>query len=594
MTAGQAILITGALLAVALGASLLAGRLRVPGLIAFLGIGMAVGSDGFGWIDFGDYEAARTVGIVCLALILFEGGLATRWDDMRPVLGSAVALATVGTILTAVLTGLAASWLLGLSTLEGMLVGSIIAGTDGAAIFAVLRRSTLRRRLARTLESEAGLNDPVAVLLVLGFVSWLTEPDYGIADMAVLLVRQLTIGVAAGVAVGAAGAWCLRRLRLGSAGLYPVASLAVGALAFGAADTLHGSGFLAVFLAGLIVGSADIPALRTITTFHDGMAWVAQLTMFLTLGLLVFPSQLDDVAAKGTLLAIIAAAIARPAAVLGVLAPFRYSAPERLVIGWAGLRGAVPVVLATFPVIAGVSDATSLFDVVFFAVVISTILQGATFEPFARRLGVSTERQARPDPLLEAGAVRRLGAEVAQFAVRDGDAIVGLRVRELGLPRDALLNLVVRDGRAIPPRGSTEVLAGDHLHVLVRQEAAIEFEALLRRWRSGPMAVRAPRRVGTRGRAIFTSGPWRGEGDPGRPEQVHGVDVVEQLRTRRDEPGALVALEDGRYAFTGRIVAAGSARQLRAAARRRLRYATADSERAWWRELIGALSAARD
>ena len=584
------ILVAGALLATALAASLLAGQLRVPGLVAFLGIGMLVGSEGFGWIPFNDYELERTIGIVALGLILFEGGLASSVGELRPVAWPALSLAIIGTILTAVITGLVAWWLFDFTALQAMLAGSIVAGTDGAAIFAVLRGSTLKRRLALTLEAEAGINDPVAVILVLGFVHWLQNPDYGIEDMALLFVQELSIGAVVGVAVGLAAGRSLQRLRLGSAGLYPVASLAAAAIAYGLADVAHGSGFLAVYLCGLMLGSSDIPARRTIITFHEGLAWVAQLGMFLTLGLLVFPSRLADVALEGTVIALVAAALARPLAVVVALPFGGYPIRERLVLGWAGLRGAVPIVLATFPVIDGVAQGQTIFNIVFFAVVVSTVLQGATFEPFAHWLGATTDEQALPAPLLESGAVRRLGAEVRQFAVGPGDAIVGHPVRDLGLPRDALLNLVVRGDQAIPPRGSTVVEAGDHLHVLVRQEAASDFGALMRRWRDGPMTQRARRPVGTRDVSIFSTGRRIAVvGDRGRPEQVKGLAVIDQLRTRRDVPGALVVLADGRFAYTGPIQAIGSARQLQDAARKRLAQAKTDAERAWWREVIGAL-----
>jgi cell volume regulation protein A len=593
---GQLILAAAALLAAGIAASLLAARMRVPGLLLFLGLGMLIGSDGTGWIDFGtdfeDYELTRTIGVVALALILFEGGLTAGYEEIRPVLRPALGLALVGTVATAAIAGFAAELLFDLTTLEGLLLGSIMAATDGAAIFSLLRGSTLRRRLARTLEGEAGFNDPVAVLLVLGFIEWIEQPAYGLADMLLLFGRQLGIGLLAGGLVAWLAVRSLQRMRFDTAGLYPVASLATAGLAYGAADSLEGSGFLAAYLAGLALGSAAIPAKRTVTVFHEGLASIAQIAMFLVLGLLVFPSELDDVWVEGTALALVLVFVARPVAT-GIATTFdRFSAAERLVLGWAGLRGAVPVVLATFPVIADVPHSGDFFNIVFFAVVISTVLQGTTFEPLARALGVTTDQPALPRPLTETGTIRRLGAEIVEYPVAESDAIVGSRVRELGLPRDALLSVIVRGREAILPRGSTRIESRDRLHVVVRQEVADHVPELLERWREGPTrpadAARKPLRAST---AVFTTRPWTEEdGDPAYPRRVMELAVIDHLRTRRDRRGALVGLEDGRFAITGPRLALGGGTQLQRYARRRLVEEEDDAARAWWQEVIGALA----
>jgi cell volume regulation protein A len=593
------ILVVGALLAVGLLASLVAGRVRVPALVLFLGVGMVLGSDVTGLIAFSNYDLARTIGTIALGLILFEGGLSQGPAELRSVLKPATALATVGTLLTAAITAAAAMLIFGLSLLEGLLVGAVLSSTDGAAIFALLRNSTLKRRLARTLEAESGLNDPIAVLLVLGFVSWLTEPGYGIGDMLVLLVRQLGIGLAAGVLVG----WCASRIapRLGLGagdGLYPVFSLATAALAFGLAGSLHGSGFLAVYLAGIGLASRGVPAKRTLIAFHGGAAWVAQITLFLVLGLLVYPSQFDSIVLRDTLLALVLAVIARPVAVYVSMLPFDFTFREKTVLGWAGLRGAVPVVLATFPVTEGVEGGVDIFNVVFFAVLVSTILQGTTFEPLAKRLGLTTTEPAVPPPLMEAGAIRSLGAEILEFPVREGDAAAGVRIRDLGLSRDALVNVVVRGEDAIPPRGDTRILPGDRLYVLLRDDDGPlneDPETLRRRWREGPLGRSAiPRPDVEMGHVpLFSVWSWSAdrEGDPARPELINGVRPIHQLRVRHDEPGGLWLLADGRYGVTGPVAVIGARRDVGRWARRRIvRPATGEDERAWLRSVIGAVA----
>jgi cell volume regulation protein A len=592
MSDGELILVAAALLAAGIAASLLASRIRLPGLLLFLGVGMAIGTDGTGWIDFTDYELARTIGVVALALILFEGGLSAGFEEIRPVLRASLSLAVLGTLGTCLICGVAAAWLFDLSTLEGLLLGAIISSTDGAAIFALLRESTLRRRLARTLEGEAGFNDPVAVLLVVGFIDWIDNPGYGAVDMLWLFAREMGIGALAGLAVGWLAVSALRSTRLASPGLYPVATLSAAGLAFGGAATLHGSGFLAAYVAGLVLGSGRIPAKQTVTVFHQGLAWVAQIAMFLALGLLVFPSRLGDVWLEGTALALILVFVARPIPAIVATAFERFTAAERVVLGWAGLRGAVPVVLATFPVIEHVEHSGKFFNIVFFAVVFSTLLQGSTVEWLARRLGVTTSEPALPRPLVETGTVRRLGAEIVEYPVGPDDAIVGQLVRELGLPRDALLSVIVRGEEALLPRGSTRIEAADRLHVMVREEVAEDMDDLLERWRVGPVVLPPRRRQSLRsGSAVFTTRPWsEADGDAGFPKDVEGVPVAEQIRTRRDTRGALVQLVDGRFAVTGPLLALGGPLQLQRYARRRLASEQDAAARAWWQEVIGALA----
>jgi cell volume regulation protein A len=558
--------------------------------VLFLGLGMLVGSDGIGGIEFSDYHLAENIGVIALALILFEGGLAAGWGEIRPVLRPALGLAVLGTLITAVVTGLTASWLFDFSTVEGLLLGAIVSSTDGAAVFSLLRGSGLRSRLERTLEGEAGMNDPIAVLLVLGFIEWVLHPGYGVEDMLVLFAQQLGIGLVAGLVVGRLAQDAFRRVRLSSPGLYPVASLATAALAFGLAAALHGSGFLAVYLAGLALGTGDLPARRTVTAFHEGLAWVAQLGMFLTLGLLVFPSQLGDVAWKGTLLALVVVFLARPLATIASTLGSGFDLREKSLLGWAGLRGAVPVVLATFPVIDDVPRSDEFFNIVFFAVLLSTLLQGTTIEPVARWLGVTSSEHSRSPSLLEVGAVRELGADVVEHVIRAGDAANGARLRDLGLPRDALVSLIVRGDEALLPRGSTRLEAGDRLLVLVRREVAQDLPAIVERWRKGPVhkPVR-PRRTYAGSVPVYTARPWgESDGDPAHPRDVGGNRVVEHIRTRRDVPGALVVLEDGRFAVTGPILMMGPPGQLQSQARRRMALATDDAEISWWQEVIGA------
>jgi len=389
----QLILVAGGLLVAAVLVSVVADRLRLPALVLFLVLGMVIGSDGIGWIDFGgdpgDYEFTRLIGSIAVALILFEGGLATGFQQIRPVLRPAIALATLGTVGTAAVAGVAAMLLFDFSPLQGLLVGAIVSASDGAAVFAILRRSKLRQRLACTLEGEAGLNDPVAVLLVLALIELILTPGYDGVDAVLFFVQELGIGILVGVGVGWLAAKGLQRFgALLPQGLVLVASFAAAALAFGLAGALHGSGFMAVYLAGLAVGSVKLADRPSLLAFHDGLGSVAEIGLFLVLGLLVDPGQLTSIVVEAAVLALVLAFVARPLAAMLATALGRFDVRERLALGWAGLRGGVPVVLATFPVIAGVPRSVEFFNIVFFAVLVSTVVQGTTLEALARRLGV--------------------------------------------------------------------------------------------------------------------------------------------------------------------------------------------------------------
>jgi cell volume regulation protein A len=382
----QLILVVGALLAAGVGAAGLATRLRLPALVLFAALGMAVGSDGLGWIAFDDYRLARLIGTVALVLILFEGGLAAGWRELRPVLLPAVSLAVVGTVVTAAIVGLAAGVLFEFSLLEGLLLGAILAATDGAAVFALMRGVRLPLRLRRTLEGESGLNDPIAVLLVLLVIDLITKPHYGPASAMLFLARELTVGLAVGAAGGLIAARCAKRAHRLPNGLVHVASLAAAALAYGTAGALGGSGFLAVYLVGLAIGEAQMANREAIVDFHRGVAMLAEIGMFFALGLLVFPSQFGPVAVKALLLALITALLARPLAATVATVRQGFTRSERAMLAWAGLRGAVPVILATFAVIAGVPRSVELLNIVFFAVLVSAVLQGPTVHALAARI----------------------------------------------------------------------------------------------------------------------------------------------------------------------------------------------------------------
>ena len=482
MEPGTLILVVGGILLAAVAAATVAGRAGVPVLVAFLGLGMVLGSEGLGGIDFSDVHLARTIGIIGLAIILFEGGITTPWRAIRPVLVPATMLSTVGVVVSTAITGVVAHAVFPLSWSASMLLGAVVASTDAAAVFSTLRVANVKRRLARVLEAESGANDPIAVALTIGLIQWVIDPSYGLGDLIVLVARQLSVGLVLGIAVGAASAWALARLPGLAVQFAPVATVAAGAIGFGLADVAGGSGFLAVYIVGLFVGNTATPMRRYLVSFHAGLAFLAQVGLFIVLGLLVFPRQLGPVILPGLALVAVLLFVARPAAVWLSTVFQGFDVRERTLLGWAGLRGAVPIVLATYPLAEGLPQSNTIFNAVFFVVLASALIQGPTLEPLARTLRLTGHRGTYQPPL-EVAAVDSLGSGLLEFGVVDDSAVAGRYVRDLGLPRDALVAVVVRNGQALPPRGSTLIESGDRLYVLSRKESRRKVEELFEGWR---------------------------------------------------------------------------------------------------------------
>jgi cell volume regulation protein A len=475
------ILLGGVLLLTGILSSKFSTRLGLPVLVLFLALGMAAGEDGLG-LEFDSFVTAHAIGTLALAVILFDGGLQTRLPAIRAVWKPAALLATIGVFVTALVTGFAASRILGMPLVPGLLLGSIVASTDAAAVFAVLRSQgvRLRERIAATLEIESGSNDPMAIFLTVGLVQVLAgEVAFGF-ELAVVFVQQMGIGAVAGMGAGFLGVRLINRINLASAGLYPVLAGACGLIAFGAAAVLGGSGFLAIYLAGIVLGNSRLVFQRGTFLFMDALAWMGQITMFVVLGLLSTPSELVDVAGPALLVSAVLIFVARPLAVAPLLLPFGFTAREHLLISWVGLKGAVPIILSTFPLMFGVAEGPLIFDVVFFVVLVSATLQGATLGPLATRLGLQTEHVPSPPVSLELMALRDVDAEIVDFAVMPGSPVAGRAVRDLHLPEGAVLAMISRGRSLIPARGPTEVRPGDHLFVIASADRRAAVEAALR------------------------------------------------------------------------------------------------------------------
>ena len=467
------ILSGGLLILLGIASSKFSARMGVPVLVLFLGVGMLAGSEGIGGIAFEDYTLAHGIGTIALAVILLDGGLRTPASSIRLAWKPSLALATIGVLVTSLLTGLAAAYILGIPLPVGILLGGIVGSTDAAAVFAVMRYSGLhvRKHLAATLEIESGSNDPMAIFLTIGLLQVLLGDIETGWDLLWLLVLQVAVGALVGLAVGRVAAWLVNRINLDAAGLYPLFVGACGFLAFGLAALLQGSGFLAIYLAGIVLGNSRLVFQRGILLAHDAAAWLAQIVMFIMLGLLSFPSRLLAVAGQGFLVALVLIFVARPLAVALTLLPFRFSAREITFLSWAGLKGAVPIILATFPLLLGLPGAPLLFNVVFFVVVISALTQGWTLPLVARRLNLEVPARPQPPIMLEISSLRHVDSDIVEYAVEPGSRVAGRRVHELPLPEGVVIAVIARQQQLIPPQGDTRVLPGDHVFLILHPEA---------------------------------------------------------------------------------------------------------------------------
>ena len=456
-------------------ASKASGRSGVPALLLFLVIGMLAGSEGIGGIAFDNAGLARAVGVVALALILYSGGLDTRWESIRPVLGRGVLLATAGTLLTAGLVGGLVLLVTDLPALQALLLGAVVSSTDAAAVFSVLRarKVGLPGSVRSLLELESGTNDPMAVFLTVSLITLITTDSGSAPSLAASFVLQMGLGLALGYGFGRAIRWLLDHIALDHDGLYPVLSLALVLLTFAATQYAGGSGFLAVYVAGLVMGERAHLHKRSLTRFHDGLAWLAQIAMFITLGLLVFPSRMLPLLGVGVLVTAFLMLVARPVAVYAALLGSRFSLRERTLIGWAGLRGAVPIILATFSLVAGVPGGETLFNIVFVVVLASTLVQGTTIPAVARWLGLEGPAY-EAEPVWAGQPVRR---ELAEFRVPAGSPLVGRQVAQAGLPGGADAVLLRRYDTYILVKGSTRLRRDDIVLLLADDPALQELEA---------------------------------------------------------------------------------------------------------------------
>lgn len=475
----MALLIGAGVLLVSVLAVRLSVRAGLPSLLVYLFLGMTLGEAGLG-IQFEDVNLARILGFCALVVIIAEGGLTTRWSVVRPVIGAAATLATVGVFVCVAVVGVVVHLLLGLSWQLALLYGAVLSSTDAAAVFSTLRRLRIIPRLAAMLEAESGINDAPAVLLVVA-LSILAGPERdGVWwQQALLIGYELVAGALIGLIVGAVGAFGLRRIALPASGLYPLAAVGLTVFAYASGTVSHASGFLAVYVTGVILGNASIPHRQAVLGFADGVAWLGQIGLFVMLGLLASPDRLPSAVVPALVVGVVLVLLGRPISVAASVTWFKVPWRHQAFLSWAGLRGAVPIVLATIPLSLQVPGATKLFDVVFVLVVIYTILQGGTIAPAATWLGVTAP--AEPTELLvETAPLERMRADLLELDVPEGSHLAGVYIDELRLPQGAVVTLVSRNGAGFVPEARTRLRAGDGLLIVTTASVRAATERRLR------------------------------------------------------------------------------------------------------------------
>jgi cell volume regulation protein A len=444
-------------------------RIGLPMLIFFLGVGMLAGSEGIGGIQFNDPIAARFIGIISLCIILFSSGLDTDWNRVSPIVGRGLILSTLGVILTAIGVGVFVWQITDFTLAEGLLLGAIVSSTDAAAVFSILREKNLSLKpgLRPTLEFESGSNDPMAYVLVVVMLDYIVNKNSGYFDMFSSLISQMAVGAFAGFGFGFAGKLIINRIKLAFEGLYPILLLSLVYITYYSTDMVNGNGFLAVYICGVYLGNKQLLHKRTILKMFDATAWLMQIVLFLTLGLLVYPSHIIPFIGVGLLISVFLIIVARPIAVFISLLPFNFPSREKLFISWVGLRGAVPIVFATFPLLAGIDKAGMIFNVVFFISITSVLIQGTTLPFFARWLKVAVPRTMRQQTTIDRILDENDKSALEEIIIPKDGEIVGARIIDLQLPATSIIAMIRRGDRFVTPKGSTILEACDSLMVLL-------------------------------------------------------------------------------------------------------------------------------